>query len=259
MRLLRIEFRKLLTYNTFRVLFTLFIFFLGIILFWGRNLPGSGGKLTSDKILGYPNIWNYYSFFACLFNIILGVLSIFIACNEYTYRTLRQNIIDGLSRNEAVIGKIYFYLVLSVVSTFFMFVFGLIAGHFYSSETTAAGPLDHASFVFAYWIQSIGIMAMGFFFATVFKKTGLAVIIFLLFLFPVDVILRAAFLRSPAGDYLPVANSFLKMAPFPITHVLSGGSELPPAFPSAIPLLVGAGYAILFFGMSWMITRKRDL
>jgi hypothetical protein len=119
--------------------------------------------------------------------------------------------------------------------------------------------MDHSGFIFAYLIQSLGMMSMGFFFGTLFKRTGLAVIVFLIFLFPVDVILRAAIFPDGAGDYMPVATYFLKMVPWPIDHIMSHGEELTPAGPTALSLGVGFAYAVIFSGAAWMITKKRDL
>ncbi len=259
MRLLKIELLKLLPYRTFKILFGLFLAFMGLTLFAGKNVGGEDAVLTSDQVLGFPNIWNYYTFYACFFNIILAILIIFITCNEYTYRTMRQNVIDGLSRTEAVTGKILLIILLAIISTLFLLISGLIAGYLYSIDAGRTNMFGHIQFVGAYFIQTLGVMAMGYLFAIIFKRTGLAVIIFLIFLFPVDLILREAILPDGSGDYLPVANYFLKMSPFPLNHILSRGEELPPSTPSSLAITMGAAYAILFLLISWLIIKRRDL
>ncbi len=260
LRLLKIELSKLLPYRTFKILFVLYLLLMVLVLLAGKNLGGSENEgLTSDKVLGFPNIWNYYTLYACYFNIILALLVIFVTGNEYTYRTLRQNVIDGLQRKETVIGKILLVVLLSVISTLILFISGVIAGTIYSTPETKSNMFDHSGFVFAYFVQSLGMMSMGFFFGTLFKRTGLAVIIFLLFLFPIDVILREAIFPDGFGDYMPIATYFLKLVPFPLDHVRSGGMDAPAAAPTGLALGVGFVYAVLFCFGTWFIIKKRDL
>lgn len=259
-RLLKIELLKLVPYRTFKILFAIYLLLMTLVLLIGRNLAGGGEEgLTSANVLGFPNIWNYYTLYACYFNIIIAILVIFVTCNEFTYRTLRQNIIDGLTRQETVIGKITLIVLLSIITTVILIITGLIAGNVYALPEDRDQMFGHSGFIFAYFIQSLGMMSMGYFFGTLFKRTGLAVIIFLIFLFPIDVILREGIFPDGFGDYMPVATYFLKMVPFPIDHAMSGGLEPTPAAPTTLSLVVGAAYAAIFCGLSWWITKKRDL
>jgi len=256
MRLLRIELYKLLPYLTFKILFLLYLLLMVLWLLGGKGVAEMLG-LQPEQVLGFPNIWNYYALYACYFNIILAILVIFITCNEYTYRTLRQNVIDGLTRVETVRGKLFLILLLSLISTVVLLISGMTGGYMYSGGS--GNMFEHSGFVAAYLIQSLGMMSMGFLFGTLFKRTGLAVIIFLIFLFPVDVILRAGILPDGAGDYMPVATYFLKLVPFPLDHVMSNGASATPTAPTALSMVVGFGYAILFWMLSWFIIRRRDL
>jgi len=259
-RLLRIELLKLVPYRTFKILFAIYVLLMTLALLVGKNLAGGGEEgLTSATVLGFPNIWNYYTLYACYFNIILAILVIFVTCNEFTYRTLRQNIIDGLTRQETVIAKILLIVLLSIISTIILMLSGLIAGNIYSLPAQKDQMFAHSGYIFAYFIQSLGMMSMGYFFGTLFKRTGLAVIIFLIFLFPIDVILREGIFPSGFGDYMPVATYFLKMVPFPVDHLMSGGLEPTQTAPTALSLGVGAFYAVVFCVLGWAITKKRDL
>ncbi|MEZ5013685.1 MAG: hypothetical protein R2794_05285, partial [Chitinophagales bacterium] len=98
-RLLKIELSKLWPYRAFKVLFIIYLVLMGLTLAGGAKIGNSDGGLTPEKILGFPNIWNYYTLYACYFNVIIAMLVIFISGNEYSNRTSRQNIIDGLTRN----------------------------------------------------------------------------------------------------------------------------------------------------------------
>lgn len=256
-RLLKIELSKLWPYRAFKVLFIIYLVLMGLTLAGGAKIGNSDGGLTPEKILGFPNIWNYYTLYACYFNVIIAMLVIFISGNEYSNRTSRQNIIDGLTRNESVAAKVLLITALAVINTIFLFISGSIGGFIYSTPEMKADWFGHTGFIFAYFIQTFGLLSLGYLLATIFRKTGMAVIVFLLFLFPVDVIIRASL--GINGDFLPVGNYFLKMVPFPVEHALSGGEEPTPLAPTMQSLMVGAGYAVLFNIISLLVIRKRDL
>ena len=93
----------------------------------------------------------------------------------------------------------------------------------------------------------------------VFKRSALAIIIFIIFIFPIDAILREAVLPEGSGDYMPVATYFLKIVPAPGEHILSHGDEPTQDMPTSLSLVVGTCYMILFFLINWMVIKKRDL
>src|SRR5690554_7774229 len=58
----------------------------------------------------------------------MGVLSVIIISNEYTYKTLRQHVIDGLSIKKAILGKFLVLLSFSIIITLYTFLTGLLFG-----------------------------------------------------------------------------------------------------------------------------------
>lgn len=258
MRLLKIELLKLLPYKTFRVLFLTYLVLLFSILLVADNFFGSIGA-PKEQVLQFPNIWNYYTFCGGYLNIILVVIIIFITCNEFTYRTLRQNIIDGLTRNEVVLSKIYLIVFLAVIITIALFITGLIAGTMNGTIPGGGNFTDHLEFVFAFFIQTIGVMSLGYLLGNLFKRSAIAIVIFLILLFPVDLILREAVLPGWAAAYLPVNTYFWNLPPIPKIHILSHGEEPTENLPTLLSLAVGSVYILIFFTTNWLLIRRRDL
>lgn len=258
MRLLKIELLKLIPYKTFRVLFLIYLFLLFCILLVADNFFGSIGA-PQEQVLQFPNIWNYYTFCAGYLNIILAIIVIFITCNEITFRTLRQNIIDGLTRTEVVMSKIYLIIFFALIITLFVFISGLIAGTINGYIPWAGNFTDHIEFVFAFFIQTLGVMSLGLLLGNLFKRSAIAIIMFLIFLFPIDLVLREGVLPKGSGDYLPVATYFLNLLPAPATHIMSHGEEPTADLPTWLALGVGTFYMLLFMVLNWWMIRKRDL
>ena len=65
---------------------------------------------------------------AVLLNIVLGIIVIFVISNEYSFKTMRQNLIDGLNRNQLFVSKLLLISILTFLSTLVVYLSGLIAG-----------------------------------------------------------------------------------------------------------------------------------
>ena len=67
------------------------------------------GKILKFLIgdpFSFPEAWRTVAYFSSLFVFIPAIVVIMLITNEYTYKTNRQNIIDGWSRNNFITGKL---------------------------------------------------------------------------------------------------------------------------------------------------------
>ena len=65
----------------------------------------------------FPDAWQTVAFISSLFIFLPAVIVIMFISNEYTYKTHRQNIIDGWSRTDFMVSKLIDVLVISFVAT----------------------------------------------------------------------------------------------------------------------------------------------
>lgn len=110
LHLLKIDLKKLTGYRTFWIVSGLYFITLGLTSASGMEflkwLAGTfedfGSKLNINRIPLYhfPDIWLNLIWCSGLLKIVLGVMVVISVTNEYSYRTIRQNIIDGLSRGQ---------------------------------------------------------------------------------------------------------------------------------------------------------------
>ena len=97
MNLLRTEFRKIAPYRTFWFILATFVVLMVLILYSSSSIQINGKELGSETYQ-FPGIWARLAYVAHFFNLLLGILVIVLITDEYSYRTLRQQVIDGLSR-----------------------------------------------------------------------------------------------------------------------------------------------------------------
>ncbi|HAK12034.1 MAG TPA: ABC transporter permease, partial [Chitinophagaceae bacterium] len=65
----------------------------------------------------FPETWHSVAYFSSWFVMIPSILVIMVITNEYTYKTHRQNIIDGMSRQEFMLGKMIDVAIIAGVAT----------------------------------------------------------------------------------------------------------------------------------------------
>ena len=64
----------------------------------------------------FPDVWQTVAFISSIFVFLLVVVIMFIT-NEYTYKTHRQNIIDGWSREDFLMSKMIDVIIICLLAT----------------------------------------------------------------------------------------------------------------------------------------------
>ena len=91
--------------------------------------------LAEEGIFNFPFIWHFNSYLVAYLKIFFAVVIVALVGNEYSYRTLKQNLIDGLSKWEFLMSKVWMIATFVLISTFFLGVTSLLLGLMYSDYT----------------------------------------------------------------------------------------------------------------------------
>jgi ABC-2 type transport system permease protein len=256
MNLLRTEFRKIFPYRTFWVILGIYVLLLVLLVYVSRSVMISGQSLGAS-IYEFPGIWGRFTYIAYFFNLLLGILVIVLVTDEYSFRTIRQQVIDGLSRTEAVLAKFYVVLGLAVFSTVFLLVLGLTFGLLFSSTTgisAVLGQIDQLSYFF---VQAVGYMTLAMFFAFLIRKSGLAIIAFLAWSKIVEPIIHLQ-LDDRMDKYMPM-KVFGSLTPTPGQELIDQLTSPTQALTPAWAVLPALGYIALLVLASILLLRSRDL
>lgn len=190
LHLLKIDLKKLTDYRTFWVVGGLYFFMIGIgaasgmelLKFIARTVEGFGQSINIDRIPLYhfPDVWMNLIWTAGLIKIILGVLVVISITNEFTNRTVRQNIIDGMSRSEFLLSKILTNVVLSLASVAVIFVVCLGTGLIYSPEFNFAKIVTDMEFLPAHFLEVFAHLSFALMLGMLIQRSGLAIVLLLL-------------------------------------------------------------------------------
>ena len=138
LRLLNIEFHKLRYSKSTKVLTLIYFIlplFIALLASIDFNFIGFNIHVADQGIFNFPYIWHFNSFIISYLKLFLAIVIVSMMSNEYSNRTLKQNLIDGMSKKEFILSKFYTVLAFSAASTVFVFLLSMILGLSFSDYT----------------------------------------------------------------------------------------------------------------------------
>ncbi len=131
--------------------------------------------LAEQGIFNFPYIWHLNTYLAAGFKFFLLVVIVSMMANEYSNRTLKQNLIDGLSKREFVLSKFYTVILFAAISTLFVGITSLVLGLIYSDFTEIAIITTDLEYLLAYFIKLVGFFSFGLFLGVLVKRSAFAI------------------------------------------------------------------------------------
>lgn len=176
-RLLSIELQKIWKNRASKVLtITYFVLLTFIALFAAIKFDIGPFKLhlANEGIFNFPYIWHFNTYFAAILKIFLAVVIVSMMANEYSYGTLKQNLIDGMSKKEFIQSKFITVVLFAGVSTLFIFIVSLILGLQFSSFDEVSIIFSDLEYLLAYFIKLVGFFSFCLFLGILIKRSAFA-------------------------------------------------------------------------------------
>lgn len=177
-RLLNIELYKIKHSRASKVLIiAYFILLTSIALFAAIKFDIGPIKfhLAEQGIFNFPYIWHFNTFIAAFFKLFLLLVIVSMIANEYSNKTLKQNLIDGLSKKEFILSKFYTVILFALISTFFVFITSLILGLIYSDYNEFSIIFSDLEYLLAFFVKLVGFFSFGLFLGMLIKRSAFAV------------------------------------------------------------------------------------
>lgn len=262
--LLRIEWMKLKNYRTFWILFILYLVsMVGINLIAFRIqekvyneqvTKGAAQMLVGARPYEYPLVWQMTAYMSSFLLFMPGLMMIIFITNEYSYKTHRQNIIDGWSRQQFISVKLVQALLFAVVSTIMVILTTLLFGSFHEKPFS----LEGSRFVGYFFIQALSYGLFAVFAAILFRRGGLAIGVFFLYSVVLENMIAGILNKytDNVGRYLPLESTD-NLIPLPIFKAVQNQLVKPQNYPAL--LTASAVYLILYVVLARTKFLKDDL
>ncbi|MBR2648129.1 MAG: ABC transporter permease [Sediminibacterium sp.] len=190
----------LLTYPGINIMF----YYVYEKVITGKEMANNIAKLLLGNPFVFPEVWQTVAYFSSFFVLLPAILVIMLVTNEYNYKTHRQNIIDGWSRNEFLLSKLIDVAIISFIATLVFTLVAVTFGIFLNTNSLNRWA-EQLTVIPLFFIQTFAQLSIAFLLAYLIKKAFLALGVFLFYYLIVENILVAylRFKKIMIGRFLP--------------------------------------------------------
>lgn len=183
-RLFQIELIKIRSNASFWVLTSLHIGIILLVILSGKvflkTISLNGESITNlidpsaIPLYQFPDIWHNITYVAAYLKFILAIYIIISITSEISYDTLRQNIMNGMSRRDFILSKLILIFILALGSAFFLFIAGLAIGVTSTPDLQMNDMIKYSGFIPAYFLLLTAYLIFALLIGLLIKRTGLA-------------------------------------------------------------------------------------
>lgn len=176
-RLLDIELQKLWKNRSSKILIITYFVLLSFIALIASIKFEFGAfqlHIAEQGIFNFPYIWHFNTYIAAILKLFLAIVIVSMMANEYSYGTLKQNLIDGMSKKEFIQSKFLTVMLFAFGSTVFVFVMSLILGYSFSSYNEIGIVFSDLEYILAYFIKLVGFFSFCLFLGILVKRSAFA-------------------------------------------------------------------------------------
>ncbi len=219
MHLLKLEWLKYRKNSVFLWMIGLYSVFLPLSLLTSQNLFANAPNMSADKLLQFPIIWSFLGYVGnWLSYFFFGFLAIYTVTSEFNNRTLRQNIISGLSRTQFISAKFLALGTLALLVTLYFALLCIVVGMI--TTDAIGGDLigQRIDMIGRYFLMHLGYMSLGLIIALLARRTAMAVFFYFAYTLFFETIWRWTLHRRIFEDvsmHFYPANAFEDLAPIP--------------------------------------------
>ncbi|MEE9373291.1 MAG: ABC transporter permease subunit [Saprospiraceae bacterium] len=248
----------------------MFLVFMPTAIFIGKEFKNVPPPLPNNSIFfEFPSMWSYLGYVGnWLVFFFIGLMVIFMITQEVGYKTMRQNVINGYTRQDFFLAKLSSVIVLCILATLFYAIIGLSIGYYHTSNADLSFAFDNNWAIPRFFLMTLGYCSLGFFIAFIIKRSGIAIMLYLSYVILIELILRWGLhgkmfgLKNKSINFYP-ANSFEDLMPNPLFK-----------YAEAIPMndidfdflltyqeatFTSIIYILIFFSLSYFFFLKKDI
>ncbi len=277
-RLIAIELQKIWLNKASRILTLTYFILLSLIALIASiefDIGNFKFNLAEMGIFNFPYIWHLNTYIADIFKFFLAIVIVSMMANEYSYGTLKQNLIDGLSKEEFIKSKVLTVVLFALASTIFIFVITLILGFCYSSYTEFGIAFSDLEYLLGYFVKLTGFFSICLFLGILIKRSAFALGFLLVWYIGENIFygtMRGNIFEKGSEmpdliiSFFPLSSlSNLVVEPFSRLSAVKtmgeqiGVDNIKDYGVHPVPVLIVLAWTVIFVLISYKLLKKRDL
>ena len=258
---------------------TSFLFWMGMAMFplalilLKSSINELPPPLPSTSIIyEFPTIWDYEGYVGnWIVFFFFGCMVIFSVTSETSFRTERQNVLTGYTRQDYYLSKALTVFALSLLATVVYTICCLVFGSINTADVYYGLMFDNNWAMLRFFLMSLGYLSFAMLVGFWFRKSGLALFIYLAYTLVLEYVGRGLtyYLLYKAGiddksaiSWWPL-NAIEDNMPFPLFRIENfvKSSDMPFAILMDYKLaaILTMAYSTLFFYLAYRSLVKRDM
>jgi len=264
--LLKLEWSKFRKNSIITLLLGFFMVFFPSALYFGRLLSKISEVFPINvNILESPLIWDYLGYAGnWIVFFFLGALTIYTVTIDVSNKTMRQNIITGLSRKEFYLSKLITVTVLATLATVYYFLLASIIGLLNTDDAGLSKIMDNDMAPIRFWLMCFGYMNVALMIAFLIKRPGIAVFVYLTYGLIGEPLIKNWIQRQTSDselvNYLPM-NAMEDLMPAPLFKMAEGVTSkldnyLLSFSHASIATII---YSVIFMLIAFTVFKNKDI
>ena len=264
MNLLTLEWLKLKKNRLFKIIMIIIAAIMPLSIVAIKKMGIRDPLSDADFFYTFPKIWEIVGYIGSWMVFLLGgFLIIQWITAEIRYKTMRQNIMIGVTRHNYWLSKIILITLISIFCTLVVTITGAILGTIYSGEGTSFSL--SLAYVGRFFLMCMGYLSFAFLMALLLKRSGIAIICYIMYGTIFENIIRymihQKLVKNETMHYYPM-NSLEDLMPIPVNEVVeefvkTQGFDFFLSMQTAIILSII--YTSVFLVLSYIRTRKMNI
>ena len=268
--LLRVEWLKMRKYNAFWwIMLLTLLSYPGITIMSHYMYQDLISKPTAESQLAkmalgnpfsFPEVWHTLGFLSSLFVFIPSVVVIMLITNEYSFKTHRQNIIDGWSRSQFITSKLVDVGLITFILVALYFTISLVVG-IRNQDRLIWKTWEQVYYVGLFALQTFSQLSIAFLIGFLIRKAflSLGVFIFYFLIFENIAVSLLKHYRNDEGRFLPLEISDRILPPPAFWGRIDKAGYEKALSQINLHVLLTIGLTVLIWVICYAINRKRDL
>lgn len=176
-QLIKLEYFKYKDNALVQMLLLFYTILMPTAIFMLKNfddIPFLPGK---SSFFSFPLIWEYQAYSGSWLSFLfLGFLGVYLITSELQFKTLRQNIITGMTRLDFYKGKLFASLAVTLYATLVFYLSTILIGVFHEGDFNFANIFKEQHYVFfRFFLLTFAYMSFGIFIGLLIRKPALSI------------------------------------------------------------------------------------
>ena len=267
-KLIKLEILKYQDNSLIQMLLMFYTLLMPIVIFVLKNFDDINILPGKDSFFTFPKVWEYQAYIGSwLTFLFFGFLGVYIITSEIQFKTMRQNIITGLSRNDFFTGKILFSLAVTLYATIIFYLSTILVGVLHEREFNLNTIFAHQEYVFLrFFLLTFAYMTFGIMVAFIFRKSGLSIFFYFSYILMIEPLFRwmvhhEIISKGKSFLYYPM-NGIEDLAPLPSLKYIDNFNEInnsPILMTYTEAGIISIISVTVFVAVSYLLLVRRDI